>query len=180
MIDAFRIDDQDYVRIGEDGLPTSKGRIVKVALWQSVCPDCGATFVQHHRTRAFNPAKRALRRCPRCRRGPGKRVRKSRNSKTRFSPLSAAPISPGHWPTPRHASSAQLVPGTSKLHACAARPVHEPRPPKATGVAGWALLDEHSPRLAGQSTRPAGASGVAQPHRADGTAYRRAGAFIER
>jgi hypothetical protein len=179
MMEAFHIDDQIYVRIGEERRPTKKGRMVRVALWQSNCPACGLTFVQHHRTRAFNPEKRALRRCPGCRRGPGKRVHKSRNSEPRFSPLSAAQISLWNWPTFGHASSAPLVPGTSNC-THAARPVHEPRPPEATVVAGWALLGQHLPRLAGQSTRPAGASGVAQPHRANGAASRRAGAFIER
>jgi hypothetical protein len=92
VLTAFRIDGQLYVRVGEEGRPTGKARMVRVALWQSNCPDCGATFVQHHRTRAFDPAKRALRRCPACRKGPGKRVRNSRNGGSKFSPSSTALI----------------------------------------------------------------------------------------
>jgi hypothetical protein len=178
MIDAFRIDDQDYVRIGEERLPTSKGRIVKVALWQSNCPDCGATFVQCHRTRAFNPAKRALRRCPGCRKGPGKRVAVSRNRNRTFSRHPAAPILPWKWRPPVPTGNAPLVPGTSG-HSDVARPILEPPPPGVNGVEGWALLGQHSPRQTGQSTRRE-TQWSARTQRANGAACCLAGAFIER
>jgi len=149
-MEAFHIDDQIYVRIGEERRPTKKGRMVRVALWQSNCPACGLTFVQHHRTRAFNPEKRALRRCPGCRRGPGKRVHKSRNSEPRFSPLSAAQISPWNWPTFGHASSAPLVRGTPG-HSDVTRPILEPPRPAVNGLECWALLGQY-----GTTSRPAG------------------------
>jgi hypothetical protein len=79
MLTQFVIDDQVFTRAGTTGRATTAGRVVNLTVWSTCCPDCGMGFTQAHRARGFVPEKRALRRCPACRIGPGRRVRKSRN-----------------------------------------------------------------------------------------------------
>ena len=113
MLTAFRLDGQDYIRVGEETRTSHTGRAVTVSLWRSDCPDCGDVFVQHHRARGFDPARRALRRCPACRKGPGRRVSVSRNSIPHFSSSAAAPILPARWRAPPLKRHALQVPPTS-------------------------------------------------------------------
>jgi len=85
MLNLFQINEQAYWRTGSETRATSNGRTVRLVVWASDCPDCGAPFTQAHRDRGFVPTKSALRRCPACRNGPGKRVLGSCNGGSKFS-----------------------------------------------------------------------------------------------
>jgi hypothetical protein len=75
VLTSFDLDHQTFTRIGVETRPTKSGRAVRVAIWRSACPDCGQTFNQGHRDAGFVPARATVRRCPACRRGPGKPIR---------------------------------------------------------------------------------------------------------
>ena len=141
MLTQFYLDGQHYSRIGEETRPTDSGRAVRVTLWQSHCPDCGAAFVQHHRARGFDPAKRAHRRCPSCRNGPGKRVRGSRNGMPHFSSSPPAPILPARWRAPALKRHALRVPHTSAR-------------PDAIASTPWAVQQSTPPRSGPFSSAP--------------------------
>ena len=98
MLTASRLDGQDYIRVGEETRTSHTGRAVTVSLWRFDCPDCGAAFVQHHRARGFDPARR---------------VSVSGNSIPHFSSSAAAPILPARWRAPRPTRHALRVPPTS-------------------------------------------------------------------
>ena len=99
MLTAFQIDEQRFVRAGCERRTTRNGRSVTLTLWSSICPECDAPFSQAHRERGFIPAKRTLRRCEACRKGPGKRVGQSRSGPLNIYgtlPLNASPSMPQH------------------------------------------------------------------------------------
>ncbi len=70
MLNLFRIGEQVFHRTGTDTKATSNGRPVRLGVWESICPDCGASFRQRHRDRGLRPARSTLRRCPACRPHP--------------------------------------------------------------------------------------------------------------
>lgn len=101
MLEEFKLSGQVFLRIGVKLRPTSKGRTVRVAVWLSGCPDCGASFTQAHRLSAgFAPARSTTGRCSACRKGPGRPIRNSRNSRSPFPPFPAATVLPVRWQQP--------------------------------------------------------------------------------
>jgi hypothetical protein len=115
MLTRFQIDDQSFHRTGSEIRPTSKGRVVRVGVWASVCPDCRQVFTQEHRDRGFVPTKSTLRRCRGCRQGPGRRVGCSRNGGQQLS--LTVPVSPvPRWSEARGATE-HTEPRTSTASA---------------------------------------------------------------
>jgi hypothetical protein len=94
ILKLFKIDDQVFIRTGTETRATSNGRTVRLVVWASNCPDCGRPFTQAHRGCGFVPTKNTLRRCGKCRKGPGKRVAGSRNGGQKFSPSPVTPVVP--------------------------------------------------------------------------------------
>lgn len=95
MLDTYIIDGQRFDRVGTTDRQTLSGKMMRVVVWRTACPDCGTTFEQGHRYAGFQPARNTTRRCRACRTYSGRRVVRSDRIASQF-PTALPPPHPKH------------------------------------------------------------------------------------